>query len=90
MSYSLDLRQKVITYLENGGYITKVAKIFGIGRTTIYRWLKHYNREPTKVERGQKKLDRKALEKYVHETPDPNLIGRKKNWNSTRLKSGMH
>ena len=39
MPYSLDLRQKVINFVENGGTITKAAHTFGIGRASIYRWL---------------------------------------------------
>jgi transposase len=39
MAYSLDLRQKVVNYVENGGSITKAAAIFKVGRATIYRWL---------------------------------------------------
>ncbi len=35
MSDSLDLRQKVIDYVESGGKITKAAKLFGIGRASI-------------------------------------------------------
>ncbi|WP_238707345.1 IS630 transposase-related protein, partial [Microcystis aeruginosa] len=31
MSYSLDLRKKVIDYVENGGSITKASAIFNIG-----------------------------------------------------------
>jgi transposase len=37
MSYSLDLRQKVINFVENGGTITKAAHTLGIGRGSIYR-----------------------------------------------------
>jgi Transposase. len=37
MPYSLDFRQKVINFVENGGTITKAAHTFGIGRTSIYR-----------------------------------------------------
>ena len=37
MPYSLDFRQKVINFVENGGTITKAAHIFGIGRASIYR-----------------------------------------------------
>ena len=80
MSYSLDLRQKVITYLENVGTITKAAKIFGIGRATIYRWLNRQNLEPTKVEQRQSKIDWKALEKDVQENPDAKFIERAKNF----------
>ncbi|MDB9506320.1 IS630 transposase-related protein [Microcystis aeruginosa CS-338/01] len=36
MSYSLDLRKKVIDYVENGGSITKAAALFNTGRATIY------------------------------------------------------
>ena len=41
MPYSLDLRQKVINFVENGGTTTKAAHTFGIGRASIYRWLSH-------------------------------------------------
>ena len=39
MPYSLDFRQKVINFVENGGMITKAAHTFGIGIASIYRWL---------------------------------------------------
>ena len=32
MFYSLDFKQKVINFVENGGTITEVAHVFGIGR----------------------------------------------------------
>ena len=37
MPYSLELRQKVINLVENGGTITEAAHTFGIGRASIYR-----------------------------------------------------
>ncbi|MDE5116180.1 MAG: IS630 transposase-related protein, partial [Trichodesmium sp. St2_bin2_1] len=39
MPYSLDFRQKVINFVENGGTITKAAHTFGIEIASIYRWL---------------------------------------------------
>ena len=51
MSYSLDLRQKVINYIENGGKITEAAKKFGVGRATIYKWLNRQNLEATQGKR---------------------------------------
>ena len=78
MSYSLDFRQKVINYIENGGQVVKAAKIFGIARATIYRWLDRQDLEATKVERRQRKLDWSALEKDVRENPDAKLIERAK------------
>ena len=78
MSYSLDFRQKVINYIEDGGQVVKAAKIFGIARATIYRWLNRQDLEATKVERRQRKLDWSALEKDVRENPDAKLIERAK------------
>ena len=39
MSYSKDLRTRVIDYIENGGSILSAARIYKVGRSTIYRWL---------------------------------------------------
>ena len=49
MAYGLDLREKVINYIENGGRVTKVAQVFGIGRASIYRWLERKELVATKV-----------------------------------------
>ena len=78
MPYSLDLRKKVIKYIEDGGKIREAAKVFNIGRATIYRWLERENLEATKVERRQRKLDWKALEQDVKENPDAKLSQRAK------------
>lgn len=76
MPYSLDLREKVVEYVENGGSITEAAKVFRIGRASIYRWLNRPQLEATKVKRRQRKLDWKALEKDVKENPDARLVER--------------
>ena len=57
MSYSLDFKQKVINFVENGGTITEVAHVFGIVRASIYRWLSRPILEATKVKRHRRKLD---------------------------------
>ena len=61
MPYSLDFRQKVINFVENGGTLTKVAHIFGIGIASIYRWLSRPKLEVTKVKSRHRKLDWKEL-----------------------------
>lgn len=38
MAYSLDLRTRVIDYIEKGGSKTKAATLFQLGRATIYGW----------------------------------------------------
>ncbi len=76
MSYSLDLRTRVIDYIENGGSILSAARIYKVGRSTIYRWLARVDLKPTKVTRRQRKLDWEALEQDVKESPDLRLCDR--------------
>ncbi len=78
MPYSLDLRIRVIDYIENGGSITKAAKLFQVGRASIYRWLNREKLEATKVKRRNRKLDWSALKKDVEENPESRLIDRAK------------
>ena len=61
MPYTLDFREKVINFVENGGTITKAAHTFGIGRASIYRQLSRLKLSATKVKNRQIKLDRKEL-----------------------------
>ncbi|MDE5086444.1 MAG: IS630 transposase-related protein, partial [Trichodesmium sp. St16_bin2-tuft] len=49
MPYSLDFRQKVVNFVENGGTMTKAAHTFGIGRASIYRCLSRPKLLATKV-----------------------------------------
>lgn len=78
MVYSLDLRIRVINYVENGGSVTKAAQLFKVGRASIYRWLNRETLESTKVERRNRKLDWIALKKDVEENPEGRLIDRAK------------
>ena len=39
MSYSSDLRKRVLNFIEAGGSKVEAAKRFGVARTTIYQWL---------------------------------------------------
>ena len=74
MSYSLDFRQKVINFVENGGMITKAAHTCGIGKASIYRWLSPPKLSATQVKSSQIKLDWKELEKDVKQNPDSSVV----------------
>ena len=74
MPYILDLIQRVIDLLKDGGMITEAAHIFGIGRASIYGWLSRSKLEATKVKRRQRKLDWKELEKDVKQNPELSVI----------------
>ena len=78
MSYSIDLRKRVVDYVENGGRIAQAAGLFQVGRATIYRWPCRTDLRATKVKRRKKKLDQQALEKDVKENLGARLIDRAK------------
>lgn len=78
MSYSLDLREKLIAFVEQGGSISKAAKLYQVGRATIYRWLEREDLAPTKITRRKGKLNLEALRKDVEENPDTKLSDRAK------------
>ncbi len=40
MTYSLDLREKVIAFIEKGNDCRKAVEIFGVSRDTIFCWLR--------------------------------------------------
>ena len=40
MSYSIDLREKVLKYVEKGGSISEAARLFDVSRPAIYQWIK--------------------------------------------------
>jgi putative transposase len=75
---SLDLRKRVVEYIENKGSITQAAALFQVGRATIYRWLGRQDLKPTQVKRRRRKLDLPDIEKDVEENPSARLIDRAK------------
>lgn len=76
MSYSLDLRSRVINFVENGGGISRASKLFQVSRSSIYRWFARTNLHPTSVLRRHRKLNWSDLEKDVQQNPDARLIDR--------------
>jgi len=58
---------------KKGNSITKAARIFGINRATVYRWLDRPNLERTRVVRRQRKIDIARLNQDVEKYPDKTL-----------------
>ena len=76
MPYSLDLRQRVVGYVEAGGGVSKASRLFKVGRSTIYQWLAREDLRPTQVKRRKRKLDWEALKRDVEQHPDTKLSER--------------
>ena len=74
MQYSLDLRRKVIKFVTEGGKKTEAARIFNIGRDTIYRWLRMDDLTPKPNPPRLRKICSKDLLQRVKQNPDARLI----------------
>lgn len=76
MPYSLDLRERVVNFVEEGGSVSKAAQQYKVSRATIYRWLGREDLKPTPVTRRKRKLDWEALKQDVEQHPDSKLVER--------------
>lgn len=84
MTYSLDLRKKVIAYVEAGNSIISASKIFSIGERTVRRWITLKQETDDIIPRARgggypAKIDLAQLKEYVDSNPNETLteIGEK-------------
>ncbi|HIK20449.1 MAG TPA: helix-turn-helix domain-containing protein [Synechococcus sp. M44_DOE_062] len=76
MSYSLDLRERVVGYVQEGGSPTAAARMYKVSRATVYRWLNREDLRPTKVKTRKRKIDLAALQQDVDQYPEARLKDR--------------
>jgi transposase len=76
-AYSIDLRKKVIKFIEEGNSQQSATKIYSLNKATVNRWWQRYKKEGhvnPRVNLGRKpKIDRAELKKYVDAHPDSRL-----------------
>ena len=71
MTYSLDLRKRVVNFVKNGGSKTEASRIYEVSLWCVYDWCKRKELEPKKSsQRRKRKLDWEALRLHVKEYPD--------------------
>lgn len=70
MTYSIEFRKEVLRVKQTRGLsYEKTSQLFGVGASTILRWVKRV--EPkNKRNRQPSKIDMQALVRDVHEQPD--------------------
>ena len=68
--YSMDMRERAVKYVQDGGSQMEASRLFGVTRRTIYIWLHRKNLAPTIVKTRRRKLDKKALAAHVRNYPD--------------------
>lgn len=75
--YSIDLRARVIGYIENGGRVGDAVKTFNVSYQSIWRWraLKKETKslKPKPLQRRFRKIDPDVLRQRVRDNPDYKL-----------------
>ncbi|MFN5857324.1 MAG: IS630 transposase-related protein, partial [Pseudanabaenaceae cyanobacterium] len=72
MTYSVDLRERVVEYVRGGGSKAEAARRYAVSEATVYAWLKRETLQPTVV----RKIDWEALESHVQQHPEAPLKDR--------------
>ena len=76
-AYSIDLRKKVIKFIEEGNSQQAATKIFRLNKATVNRWWLRYKKEghvnPRKNMGSKARIDRAEIKKYVDAYPDSRL-----------------
>jgi hypothetical protein len=71
MTYSVDLRERVVDFVRSGGSKSKAAGVFGVSRWCVYDWMSRETLEPAKQGcPGPWKLCPQALQAHVAAYPD--------------------
>jgi len=70
MSYSIDLRQRVVDFVRGGGSKADASRRYQVSLWCVFDWLKRSGLHPQKVMRRQRKLDWEALRAHVQAYPD--------------------
>lgn len=86
MVYSIDLRQRALNYIANGGTRLEASKIFGVTIPTLANWLsrqKQQNLAPKMNGSKPSKIDSEKLKKYIELHPDSYLREIAAEFNST-------
>ena len=76
--YPIELRKRVLDYLEKGGSKAEASRVFQLCRQTLYSWLAlkeagDYSLKPRPSRRKERKLSREALKEYLETHPDAYL-----------------
>jgi transposase len=74
MTYSVDLREKVVAFVRDGGGQAEAARHYGISLWCVRDWLARKDLQPQqKGVPRQRKLDKDALKARVRDNPDATL-----------------
>ncbi len=70
MSYSMDLRERTVKFVRDGGSQVEASQVFGVSRKTIFNWLHRSNLTPSPRRVRKGKIDKLKLVSHVQAYPD--------------------
>lgn len=73
MTYSIDLRERAVRYVNEGGSKTEAARLFKIDPKTLYNWLRAKDLSPKRHGKRTRKLNKQALAAHIRDYPDAYL-----------------
>lgn len=74
MTYSVDLRERVVAYVRDGGGQAEAARHFDVSLWCVRDWLTRKDLKPQqKGVRRRRKLDKDKLREHVRDNPDATL-----------------
>ena len=78
MQYSLDLRERVIAFIEHGGKKVDASLLFSLSRSTINKWIKLKKetgslKDPPFPPRSWRKINPEILISHINDSPDSTL-----------------
>ena len=73
MTYSIDLRERAVSFVHSGGSQAAASRIFNVSTRTLYNWLRSADLTPKQHGPRKRKLDKVALAADVRDTPDDYL-----------------
>ncbi len=70
MTYSIDLRSRVVGYVDSGGSKAEASRRFGVSLWCVDDWCKRKDIGPKAQSPRHRKIDKEALRRHVGVYPD--------------------
>jgi transposase len=70
MTYSIDLKERVVAFVRKGGSRAEAVQRYKVSRRSVYNWLEAESLKPKKQGRRKRKLDWAALQQDIDAHPD--------------------
>lgn len=70
MTYSIDLRERVVKFVKNGGSKAEASRRYEISLWCVNDWCRRNDLTPNRPKRRKRKLDWEALAQHIQEHPD--------------------